>query len=152
MKNLTKYQKQTIRRAMKIMEAYAPAEYGYQFAEPTLVKDYLKLNFTGCEREEFVVIFLDNQHQLISTETLFTGTIDCSAVYPREVVKAALQHNAAAVILAHNHPSGQAEPSNSDKVITRRLVEALKLVDIRVLDHVVIGGNTAISFAERGLI
>jgi DNA repair protein RadC len=96
-------------------------------------------------------MFLDNQHHLISFEELFFGTIDSASVYPREVVKAALKTNAAAVIFAHNHPSGDATPSQADKRITQRLKDALALVDIRVLDHIVIG-DSAVSFAERGLL
>ncbi|MEZ8076857.1 DNA repair protein RadC, partial [Vibrio sp. FF112] len=103
------------------------------------------------EREVFAVMFLDNQHHLISFEELFFGTIDSASVYPREVVKAALKTNAAAVIFAHNHPSGDATPSQADKRITQRLKDALALVDIRVLDHIVIG-DSAVSFAERGLL
>jgi DNA repair protein RadC len=99
----------------------------------------------------FAVMFLDNQHRLIAFEELFFGTIDSASVYPREVLKAALKVNAAALIFAHNHPSGDATPSQADKQITQRLKEALALVDIRVLDHIVVG-DSAISFAERGLL
>jgi DNA repair protein RadC len=98
------------------------------------------------------VLFLDNRHRVIAVEDMFRGTIDGASVHPREVVKAALTHNAAAVILAHNHPSGIAEPSQSDELITRRLKDALSLVEIRVLDHLVIGAGTTESFAERGLL
>lgn len=96
-------------------------------------------------------MFLDNRHRVITFEEMFRGTIDGASVYPREVVKAALQHNAAAVIFAHNHPSGVAEPSQADQAITKRLIEALLLVDVRVLDHLVVG-EQVVSFAERGLI
>ena len=104
------------------------------------------------EREVFLVILLDNQHGVLEAEILFQGTIDGAAVYPREVVKLALSKNAAAVIFAHNHPAGIAEPSNADKVITQRLVTALQTVDISVLDHLVVGSVNIVSFAERGLI
>ncbi|MEF1289125.1 JAB domain-containing protein [Vibrio sp. M260118] len=104
------------------------------------------------QREEFFVLFLDNQHRVISGEPLFQGTIDSASVYPREVVKRALEHNSAALILAHNHPSGVAEPSQSDRRITRRISDALALVDIRVLDHFVVGDGEIVSFAERGWI
>ena len=97
-------------------------------------------------------MFLDNRNRVLAFEELFRGTIDGAAVYPREVVKAALRHNAASVILAHNHPSGVAEPSRADRDITRRLVDALALVDIRVLDHIVLGRQTNVSLAERGLM
>lgn len=119
---------------------------------PGVTKDYLRSTLAHKKREVFAVVFLDNQHAVIGLEILFYGTIDGASVYPREIVKAALDHNAAAVILAHNHPSGMAEPSAADHRITERIVDALKTVDIRVLDHVIIGGNTSVSFAERGLI
>lgn len=102
------------------------------------------------EREEFIALFLDNQHQLLACETLFTGTINHTEVHPREIVKAALRHNAAAVILAHNHPSGMAEPSRADRLITSNLQNTLLLVDVRVLDHLIIGHREIVSFAERG--
>ncbi|EKZ8663276.1 TPA: DNA repair protein RadC [Vibrio parahaemolyticus] len=121
------------------------------FTNPTNVKEYLKLKLGAHDREVFAVMFLDNQHQLISYEELFFGTIDAASIYPREVLKTALNHNAAAVIFAHNHPSGIAEPSQADKRITQRLIDALKLVDIRVLDHIVVGEG-CVSFAEKGLI
>ncbi|MFA9385217.1 MAG: DNA repair protein RadC [Vibrio cyclitrophicus] len=121
------------------------------FTNPTNVKEYLKLKLGAHDREVFAVMFLDNQHQLISFEELFFGTIDAASIYPREVLKAALNHNAAAVVFAHNHPSGVAEPSQADRCITQRLVDALKLVDIRVLDHIVVGEN-CVSFAEKGWV
>ena len=121
------------------------------FTNPTNVKEYLKLKLGAHDREVFAVMFLDNQHQLISFEELFFGTIDAAYIYPREVLKAALNHNAAAVVFAHNHPSGIAEPSQADRRITQRLVDALKLVDIRVLDHIVAGEN-CVSFAEKGWV
>ena len=121
------------------------------FTNPSNVKEFLKLKLGAHDREVFAVMFLDNQHQLISFEELFFGTIDAAAIYPREVVKAALNHNAAAVVFAHNHPSGIAEPSQADRRITQRLVDALKLVDIRVLDHIVVGEN-CVSFAEKGWV
>ncbi|NOH28990.1 RadC family protein [Vibrio mediterranei] len=121
------------------------------FTNPTNVKEYLKLKLGAHDREVFAVMFLDNQHQLISFEELFFGTIDAASIYPREVLKAALNHNAAAVVFAHNHPSGIAEPSQADRRITQRLVDALTLVDIRVLDHIVVGEN-CVSFAEKGWV
>ncbi|MFA0603426.1 DNA repair protein RadC [Vibrio amylolyticus] len=121
------------------------------FTNPTNVKEYLKLKLGAHDREVFAVMFLDNQHQLISFEELFFGTIDAASIYPREVLKAALNHNAAAVVFAHNHPSGIAEPSQADRRITQRLVDALKLVDIRVLDHIVVGED-CVSFAEKGWV
>ena len=100
----------------------------------------------------FAVLFLDTRHRLIEYAEMFQGTIDSAEVHPREVVKAALRHNAAAVIVSHNHPSGNPEPSAADQALTQRLREALGLVDVRVLDHVIVAGNATASFAERGLI
>lgn len=120
------------------------------FTDPTTVKRYLQHAISNKLREEFLLLYLDSQHRLIKTESLFSGTIDASPVYPRIVVQHALAHNAAAVILAHNHPSGVAEPSRADRSITERLVQALMLVDIKVLDHFVVGDTDVISFAERG--
>jgi DNA repair protein RadC len=106
----------------------------------------------GLQQEVFMVLYLDSQNRLVKDEILFYGTINSASVYPREVVKAALKNNAAAVIFAHNHPSGIAEPSQADKLITNKLQQALQLVDISVLDHIIVGGETCVSFAERGLI
>ena len=110
----------------------------------------LRLQLAALEREEFTALFLDNQHRLIAHETLFTGTINHTQVHPREVIKAALRYNAAAIVLSHNHPSGYAEPSHADRLLTDHLKQALKLVDIRLLDHLVVGGMDIVSFAERG--
>lgn len=120
------------------------------FSEPELVRKYLSHLLSHEQREVFVVLYLDNQHRMICAEPLFQGTIDASPVYPRIVVQRALKHNAAAVILAHNHPSGVAEPSRADRAITERLTQAMALVDIRVLDHFVVGDAEVVSFAERG--
>lgn len=125
---------------------------GASFTAPTVVKDYLRTKLVGFEHEVFAVLFLDTQHRLIEYAELFRGTIDSSSVYPREVVKAALQVNAAAVIFSHNHPSGNPEPSRADEAITRRLKDALALVDVRTLDHIVVGSEDTVSFAERGLL
>ncbi|WP_050298044.1 JAB domain-containing protein, partial [Yersinia intermedia] len=108
------------------------------FTSTTTVRDWLRLQKSTLAREEFTVLFLDNQNRLIAYETLFKGTINSTEVHPREVVKAALRHNSAAVLLAHNHPSGHAEPSQADRQITDRLVSALGLVDVKVLDHLVV--------------
>jgi len=118
---------------------------------PQDAKDLAFLELAGKEREEFVCFFLDTRHGLISVETVSTGTIDGASVYPREVVKLAMKHNAAAAIFAHNHPSGNAEPSQADRTITERLKQALSLVDVRVLDHLVVG-REVFSFTERGLL
>jgi len=119
---------------------------------PKSVRDYLRLSLEGKKHEIFVGIFLDAQNRAIAAEELFNGTLTQTSVYPREVVKRALHHNAAAMIFAHNHPSGVAEPSQADEILTQSLKQALALVDVKVLDHFIIGGGTAMSFAERGLI
>ena len=119
---------------------------------PTLVKDYFKVHFAGAERETFVAIFLDSQMRVIACEELFTGTLTQTSVYPREVVKRALHHNAGAVVFGHPHPSGQPEPSRADEFLTQTLKSALSLVDVRVLDHMVVAGAQCTSFAERGLL
>lgn len=113
---------------------------------------YLKARLRDLDREVFCALFLDTRHRVLAFEILAEGTLNGTAVYPREVVKRALKHNAAAVIFAHNHPSGVAEPSRADEQLTRRLVEALTLVEIRVLDHVVVGDGEFVSFCERGLL
>lgn len=117
---------------------------------PDLTKSYLSARLRDYDYEVFACLFLDVRHQLISYEELFRGTIDGASVHPREVVRRALELNAAALVLAHNHPSGVAEPSDADRRITRRLRDALGLVDIRIVDHLVIGDRVAVSFAERG--
>ena len=119
---------------------------------PAAVRDCLRIHFSGREHESFVALFLDSQHRLITAEELFKGTLTQTSVYPREVVKAALRENAAAVIFAHNHPSGIAEPSQSDRMLTDALKQALSLLDVRVLDHFIIAGASTLSFAERGLL
>lgn len=126
--------------------------HSISFNSPNVVKDYLRLVLGGRQQEVFMVLFLDAQHRLIASEEMFHGTLTQTSVYPREVVKRALIHNAAAVMLSHNHPSGMSEPSNSDRMLTDALKQALGLVDVRVLDHIVIGEQEALSFAERGLI
>lgn len=125
---------------------------GNALTSPGLVRDYLASQLRHRQQEVFAALFLDSQHRLLAFEELFQGTIDGASVHPREVVKQALAHNAAALILAHNHPSGVAEPSQADRRITRRLQDALELVDIRVLDHMVVGDGQVLSFAERGLL
>ena len=115
-------------------------------------KDLLRLRIGDKEREIFCVLYLNSQHNLIEVDELFMGTIDAAAVYPREIAKAALAHNAAAVILGHNHPSGTTDPSAADRHITERIISSLSLLDIRVLDHVIVSTEGAFSFAEGGLI
>ena len=125
---------------------------GTPLSSPRLVKDFLTIKLGALEHEMFCVLLLDKRHRLIEYVELFRGTIDGASVHPREVVKLALAKNAAALVLAHPHPSGVAEPSQADELITQRLKDALSLVDIRVLDHVIIAGGVAVSLAERGVI
>jgi DNA repair protein RadC len=123
---------------------------GAALSDPQAAARYLSARLRDLEHEVFAALFLDTQHRVLAFEELARGTIDGAAVYPREVVKAALRHNAAAVIFAHNHPSGVAEPSSADRVLTTRLQQALNGLDIRVLDHLVVGEGAPVSFAERG--
>ena len=139
----------TIREALTLLERQL-REPGALFTSSHAVRDWLRLQLASLEREEFTALFLDNQHRLIAHETLFTGTINHTQVHPREVVKAGLKHNCAAVIVAHCHPSGLAEPSKADRQVTTRIQQALELVDIRLLDHLVVGGMEIVSFSERG--
>lgn len=125
---------------------------GNALNSPRVVRDFLQLLLGGRHQEVFVVLFLDTQHRVIASEELFQGTLSQTSVYPREVVKRALAHNSAAVILAHNHPSGVAEPSQSDQLLTGALKQALALVDVRVLDHFIVAMGQTLSFAEKGLI
>ena len=152
----TDYRAVQIIDAAKELMARALAEsmrLGECLADPATVKDYLRLQLAGLPHEIFMVLLLDSQNRLIDSVELFRGTLSQTSVYPREVVKLALQRNAAAVVFAHNHPSGVAEPSSADEVLTRTLKGALALVDVRVLDHFIVAGTeTPLSFAERGLI
>ncbi len=125
---------------------------GPVFSSPQTVKDYLVFQLAQLEHEVFACLFLDNQHALIRYDEMFRGTIDGASVYPREIVKRALQLNAAAVIFAHNHPSGTTDPSKADENLTSRLKAALGTVDIRTLDHIIVGKGNTMSFAERGMI
>ncbi len=122
------------------------------FSSPQIVKDYLRLQLAAREHEVFAVLFIDSQHRLIVFEEMFQGTLTQASVYPREVVKRSLALNAAAVVFAHNHPSGVAEPSRADELLTQGLKAALALVDVRVLDHFVVSRDSVVSFAERGLL
>jgi len=141
---------QVIRRALQLLDERM--RNGPTLQSPDTVRDYLKLLLHDREREVFVAVFLDAQHRVISADELFRGTLSQTSVYPREVVKAALKRNAASVIFAHNHPSGVAEPSRSDELLTRALKDALALIEVTVLDHFVVAGPASVSFAERGLL
>lgn len=125
---------------------------GMAMDSPRTVREFLTVKLGALEHETFAVLLLDTRHRLIDYVELFRGTIDKASVHPREVVKLALARNAAALVLAHPHPSGAAEPSQADELITRRLKEALALVDVRLLDHIIVAGGEAISFCERGLL
>jgi len=127
-------------------------ERGKPLTDPATTRRYLTARFRDMPYEVFAVLFLDNRHRVLAFEELFRGTIDGASVHPREVVRQALKHNGAAVIFAHNHPSGVAEPSDADRRLTTRLKDALALVDIRVLDHFVVGDGDVVSFAERGWV
>ena len=143
-------QDQIVARALRILNARIRCADA--LASPAAVRDYLRLLLHDREHEVFVGVFLDSQNRVIASDELFRGTLAQTSVYPREVVKAALAHNAAAVIFAHNHPSGVAEPSRADELLTQALKQALALLDIRTLDHFVVAGGQLTSFAERGLI
>ena len=125
---------------------------GASFTESAVVKEYLCAKLAKFEYEVFAVLFLDSQHRLIEYAEMFRGTISQASVYPREVVKKALQCNAAAIIVSHNHPSGVPEPSRADEVMTKTLQSTLAVVDVQVLDHVIVRGNCAVSMAQRGLV
>lgn len=129
-----------------------PMRDGTAFGSPAAVKDYLRLHFAGQGHESFLVLFLDSQHRLLAAKDLFRGTLTQTSVYPREVLREALNLGAGAVVLAHNHPSGIPEPSRADEVLTATMKQALALVDVRVLDHIVVAGTRTVSFAERGLV
>src|SRR4051812_2875430 len=140
-----------IATALKVLEMRMRAQPTV-LTSPGAVRDYLRLLFAGREHEVFVCVWLDAQHRAIKVEEAFRGTLTQTTVYSREIVKMALAANAAAVIFAHNHPSGVAQPSHSGELLTRTLKEALNVVEVKVLDHFIVAGTQAISFAERGLI
>ncbi|HBS2746963.1 TPA: DNA repair protein RadC [Klebsiella quasipneumoniae subsp. quasipneumoniae] len=148
---LTPYAQRTIRRAINLLEKNL-RQPGISFTSSTAARDWLRLQLAGQEREVFMVLYLDNQHCLLESETLFAGSVNHVQVHPREVVKSALRFNAAAVVLVHNHPSGDPEPSQCDRNITDRLKDALALVDVNTLDHLVVGQDEIVSFAERSWI
>lgn len=140
-----------VHQALAILEERACYKSDY-LGSPSAVRDFLKLKIGALEHEEFWVVWLDAQNRVIQFEGMFRGTLTQASVYPREVVKTALKHNAASAIFAHNHPSGEPEPSRADEMLTKVLKDALALVDVRVLDHFVIAGTKIMSFAERGLL
>jgi DNA repair protein RadC len=148
----TKYAQ--LHAALEIGRRYLAAEVqrGHALQNPQATRDYLSLKLRHLSHEVFACLFLDNQHQVICFEEMFRGTLDGASVYPREVVKRALELDAKALIFAHNHPSGVAEPSQADLNLTEKLQQALQLMDIRVLDHFIVGDAEPVSFAERGLL
>jgi DNA repair protein RadC len=148
---LSPQERRTVTRAIRCLEA-AYSVKGEAIAGPQDARDYLKLKLYGLPFEVFACILLDNRHRIIRYAELFRGTIDGASVHPREVVRLVMESNAAAVIFAHNHPSGTAEPSQSDLRITQRLKDALALIDVRVLDHHIVGDGGGTSLAERGLL
>ena len=149
--DLNEVEKQSvITLAMKILAIKHRA--GRTLTSPDETRSFLRLRLADCRNEVFGCLFLDNRNRIIAVRELFQGTIDGASIYPRVVVQRALEHNAAAMVFFHNHPSGVAEPSNADEAITRRLKAALALVDIRVLDHFVVSAGESVSFAERGLL
>ena len=141
---------QIIEAAQKIMETRA--KYGNALTSPGAVRDYLRLSISDREHEVFCCVWLDAQHRVIEFEEMFRGTLTQTSVYPREVVKSGLRANAAAVIFAHNHPSGACQPSQADELLTRNLKDALALIDVKTLDHFIVAGAQSLSFAERGLL
>ena len=148
----TQDEKKSLALAADILKSKLTDRKSWELTSPEMVRFFCKCSLASREREVFAIIFLDNKHRVLGTEELFYGTIDSAAVYPREVVKSALSYNCAATVLYHNHPSGVAEPSQADRRITRRIVDALHTVDIRVLDHLVVSYKEMVSFAERGWI
>ncbi len=146
---LTTKQQGVVDEAISIL--FGSIKRGDALCSPAQTREYLQLQLGSCQHEVFACLFLDNRNRVIAFEKLFRGTIDGASVYPREVAKECLKHNAAAVIFAHNHPSFDCSPSDADKAITKRLKKSLALLDIRVLDHFVIG-DKIVSFAERGLL
>jgi DNA repair protein RadC len=140
-----------VAKALAILEARMKRA-GPAMSSPQDVSSFIRLKLAGNEHEVFGVLFLNSQHNVIEFEEMFRGSVDSANVYPREIVKTALKHNAAAVVLAHNHPSGTLEPSRADEKLTELVKNALALVDVRVLDHFIVTGHGSMSFAEKGLI
>jgi DNA repair protein RadC len=144
--------KLTIARELLLRDLHAQMQACPVMDSPQVLREWLRLYCAGLEHEVFIVVYLDVRHHVIDATQLFRGTLTQTSVYPREVVKSALARNAAAVALAHNHPSGGAEPSRADEYLTQTLKSALGLVDVRVIDHLIVAGDTVLSLAERGLL
>jgi DNA repair protein RadC len=141
-----------VARELLLRDLHAQMRNTPIMSSPQVLRDWLRLHCAGLEHEVFLILYLDAHHRLIEAEELFRGTLTQTSVYPREVLKGALTRNAAALALAHNHPSGEAEPSRADELLTQTLKSALSLVDVRVIDHFIVAGDKIVSFAERGLI
>jgi DNA repair protein RadC len=141
-----------VARELLLRDLRQQMQRGPLMESPQALRDWLRLYCAGLEHEVFLVLYLDAAHHLIEAQELFRGTLTQTSVYPRELVKGALAHNAAAVAVAHNHPSGQAEPSRADEYLTQTLKSTLVLVDVRFLDHFVVAGDNVVSFSERGLV
>ena len=148
---MTQQEKETINQALAILKKYYKRE-DLHATNVKIVREYCQIKIAHLEHEVFAVLFLDTQHRLIEFHTMFRGTISHSAVYPREIIKTALATNAAAMILCHNHPSGEINPSEADKTITHKIQQAADLFEIRILDHIIVGLTKTYSFAEEGLI
>ena len=142
----------SVARELLLRDLREQMHRGPVMTSPQILRDCLRLYCAGLEHEVFLVLYLDANHRLIEPQELFRGTLTQTSVYPREVVKGALARNAAALAVAHNHPSGQAEPSRADEFLTQTLKSTLSLVDVRIIDHFVVAGDQVVSFAERGLI
>ena len=142
----------SVARELLLRDLREQMHRGPVMTSPQILRDWLRLYCAGLEHEVFLVLYLDANHRLIESQELFRGTLTQTSVYPRELVKGALARNAAALAVAHNHPSGQAEPSRADEFLTQTLKSTLSLVDVRVIDHFVVAGDQVVSFAERGLI
>ncbi len=142
----------SVARELLLRDLREQMHRGPVMTSPQILRDWLRLYCAGLEHEVFLVLYLDANHRLIESQELFRGTLTQTSVYPREVVKGALARNAAALAVAHNHPSGQAEPSRADEFLTQTLKSTLSLVDVRIIDHFVVAGDQVVSFAERGLI
>ena len=151
LRSLRARERATVQRALAILGTVL-ADGREVFDSADAVKAYLRLHLAGEPAEHFALLFLDSQHRAIAFERMFSGTLTQASIYPREVMLAALRHNAAAVILAHNHPSGNVQPSRADEALTQTLKTALALMDIRVLDHVIVAPGQALSMAEKGLV
>ncbi|MBT3723434.1 MAG: DNA repair protein RadC [Gammaproteobacteria bacterium] len=143
-------QKSLVHLALEVLELHH--QRGKALTSPELMRDYLRLNLGDRKNEVFGAVYLDNKHRIIRNEELFKGSVNSASVYPRVVAQKALEYNSTAILLYHNHPSGDPEPSIADQTITKRLVDSLAMIDVRVLDHLVVGSLGSVSFAERGLI